>query len=83
MQQERLRLRLERGLWDLQAGVPGRGDVRLLPGSWFSIELEAKTPVSEWGGQQLEVALEEDAVLDDKGKMSWVLKRQSELHLVK
>jgi hypothetical protein len=71
------------GLWDLQAGVLGRGDVRLLPGTWFSIELQAKTPVPEWGGQVLEVALEEDAILDDQGKMAWVLKRQNEYHLVK
>jgi Xaa-Pro aminopeptidase len=71
------------GLWDLQTGVPGRGDVRLLPGAWFSIELQAKTSVPEWGGQELQVALEEDAVLDEEGKMSWVLKRQSEYHLVK
>jgi hypothetical protein len=71
------------GLWDLQTGVPGRGDVRLLPGTWFSIELQAKTSVPEWGGQELQVALEEDAVLNEAGKMSWVLKRQSEYHLVK
>jgi Xaa-Pro aminopeptidase len=71
------------GLWDLQAGVPGRGDARLLPGSWFSIELEAKTPVPEWGGQKLQVALEEDAGIDELGKITWILKRQSEYHLVK
>jgi len=71
------------GLWDLQQGVPGRGDVKMLPGTWFSIELQATTPVPEWGGQDLEVALEEDAVLDEQGKMSWVLKRQTEFHLVR
>jgi len=71
------------GLWDLQQGVPGRGDAQLVPGSWFSIELQATTPVPEWGGQRLTVALEEDAVLDEQGKMSWVLKRQTEYHLVK
>ncbi len=71
------------GLWDLQQGVPGRGDVPLLAGSWFSIELQATTPVPEWDGQKLSVALEEDAVLDEQGKMSWVLKRQTEYHLVK
>jgi len=52
------------GLWDNQQAVPGRGDVPIFPGSWFSIELEAKTPVPEWGGQDLEVALEEDAAID-------------------
>lgn len=71
------------GLWDVQSGVPGRGDVRLLPGTWFSIELESKTAVPEWGNQKVQVALEEDAILDEQGKMSWVLKRQSEYHLIK
>lgn len=71
------------GLWDLQSGVPGRGDVRLLPGTWFSIELQATSPVAEWGGQKLEVALEEDAMLGEQGRMSWVLRRQSDYHLVK
>jgi len=71
------------GLWDLQSGVPGRGDVQLLPGTWFSIELQATTPVPEWDGQKLQVALEEDAILDEAGKMSWVLKRQTEYHLIK
>jgi len=71
------------GLWDLQQGVPGRGDAALFAGSWFSIELQATTPVPEWDGQKLNVALEEDAVLDEQGKMSWVLKRQTEFHLVR
>jgi len=71
------------GLWDQQSGVPGRGDVRIFPGTWFSIELESKTALTEWGGQKLQVALEEDAVVDEQGKGSWVLKRQTEYHLVK
>jgi hypothetical protein len=71
------------GLWDVQEGVPGRGDVPLVPGSWFSIELQATTPVPEWGGQKLQVAQEEDAMLDEQGRMSWILKRQTEYHLVK
>ncbi|HLK18360.1 MAG TPA: M24 family metallopeptidase [Bryobacteraceae bacterium] len=71
------------GLWDLQQGVPGRGDAKLVAGSWFSIELQATTPVPEWDGQKLVVALEEDAALDEQGKMSWILKRQTEYHLVK
>ena len=27
------------GLWDRQEGVPGRGDVKIRPNTWFSIEL--------------------------------------------
>jgi Xaa-Pro aminopeptidase len=71
------------GLWDRQEAVPGRGDVKLLPSSWFSIELAARTPVAEWDGQELFVGQEEDAVLDAEGKMSWVLRRQTSYHLVK
>ncbi len=71
------------GLWDRQQGVPGRGDVSVLPGTWFSIELSATTPVREWGGKDLWVGEEEDAVIDESGRASWVLKRQTEYHLVK
>jgi Xaa-Pro aminopeptidase len=71
------------GLWDRQEGVPGRGDVKLLPHSWFSIELGSRTAVPEWGGQQLSVAQEEDAWMGADGKMSWVLPRQTKFHLIK
>src|SRR5262245_38729852 len=30
------------GLWDYQDGVPGRGDHKVIPSMWFSIELQAK-----------------------------------------
>ncbi len=71
------------GLWDRQEGVPGRGDVTLLPNTWFSIELSVRTPVPEWGGEELFVGQEEDAVIDAEGKVSWVLKRQTQYHLVR
>ena len=71
------------GLWDRQQGVPGRGDVLLLPGTWFSIELSATTPVGEWGGKELWVGAEEEAAIDESGEARWVLKRQTEYHLVK
>jgi Xaa-Pro aminopeptidase len=71
------------GLWDRQEAVPGRGEVMLLPSTWFSIELQATTPVPEWGGQPLRSAQEEDAVLDENGRVSWVLERQTRYHLVR
>lgn len=71
------------GLWDRQEGVPGRGDVKLIPNMWHSIELGARTSVPEWGGQELFVGQEEDAVMDGEGKMSWVLRRQTKYHLIK
>ena len=71
------------GLWDHQEGVPGRGDVPLLPGTWFSIELQATTPVAEWGGQLVRSAQEEDAELGTDGSMRWILRRQTAFHLVR
>jgi Xaa-Pro aminopeptidase len=71
------------GLWDRQDGVPGRGDVKVLPSTWFSIELEATTPVPEWGGQAVRSAQEEDAMLDGSGRISWVLPRQTKYLLVR
>jgi Xaa-Pro aminopeptidase len=71
------------GLWDRQEGVPGRGDVLVHPSTWFSIELEATTPVAEWNGQPLRSAQEEDAFLDGNGGIAWVLERQTKYHVVK
>jgi Xaa-Pro aminopeptidase len=71
------------GLWDRQQGVPGRGDVPVLPDTWFSIELAATTPVPEWNNQGLWVGLEEDASIDSQGRINWVLRRQTDFHLVR
>jgi hypothetical protein len=71
------------GLWDRQEGVVGRGDVKLRPSTWFSIELQATTPVPEWNGRPVRIALEEEAALDAAGERSWVLRRQTEFHLVR
>lgn len=71
------------GLWDRQEGVPVRGDVKLRASTWFSIELQATTPVPEWGGQPLRSAQEEDAILGADGQMRWALGRQEKYHLVR
>jgi hypothetical protein len=71
------------GLWDRQEGVPGRGDVKLRPNTWFSIELQATTPVPEWDGQPVRMAQEEEALIDADGSRRWVLKRQELLHLIR
>jgi Xaa-Pro aminopeptidase len=71
------------GLWDRQEGVPGRGDVLVHPSTWFSIELEATTPIPEWNGQALRSAQEEDAFVDENGRIGWVLERQTKYHLVR
>jgi Xaa-Pro aminopeptidase len=71
------------GLWDRQEGVVGRGEVPLLPNTWFSIELQATTPVPEWNGQRVRMAQEEEAYIDGAGQRGWVLRRQERFHLVR
>jgi len=70
------------GLWDYQDGVPGRGDATVIPNMWYSIELQATTPVPEWGGQPVRMAQEEDAIIGPDGRIRWALRRQSNLFLV-
>jgi len=71
------------GLWYYQDGVPGRGDARVIPNMWYSIELQATTPVAEWGGQKVRMAQEEDALIGPEGRTRWALKRQDRLFLVR
>ncbi len=71
------------GLWDRQDGVPERGNVPLRANVYYAVELQSGTPVPEWDGQRVRMALEEDAEQTTEGPMRWLLKRQTELHLVR
>jgi Xaa-Pro aminopeptidase len=71
------------GLWDYQEGVPGRGDAKVIPNMWFSIELQATSAVPEWNGQRVRSAQEEDAFVGADGVARWALNRQTEYHLVR
>ncbi|MDA1080386.1 MAG: M24 family metallopeptidase [Gemmatimonadetes bacterium] len=71
------------GLWDYQDGVPGRGDAKVIPSMWFSIELQATTAVPEWGGQPVRMAQEEDMIIGSDGRPRWALRRQDKLFLVR
>ena len=69
------------GLWDQQDGVTGKGDYELFDYTAYSIELNVRYNVPEWNGQQVRIALEEDAVLAD-GQMHWLDGRLERLHLI-
>ena len=69
------------GLWDRQEGVPGRGDYELFEDTCYAIELNAKREVPEWGGQEVRMALEQDAVFTG-GKLHFMAGRQTRLHLI-
>ena len=70
------------GMWDRQEGVPGRGDAKIRPSTWYSIELQATVPIPEWGGKTASCRQEEDASLDETGNRHWVFRRQERFHLV-
>jgi len=70
------------GLWDKQGGVPGAGDYPLFHDTVYSIELNVKAAVPEWGGQDVQIALEQDAAFTRSGAF-FLDRRQTELILIK
>jgi len=62
-----------------ELGATGK---RLRKGSYISIELNTRTPVPEWGGQEVFVMFEDDAHLTDDG---WVFfrPRQEAFYLIR
>jgi Xaa-Pro aminopeptidase len=71
------------GLWDYQEGVPGRGDHKVIPTMWYSIELQATSAIPEWNGQRIRMPQEEDMVMGPDGVPRWAYQRQTELHLIR
>lgn len=69
------------GLWDRQDGVPGKGDYPLFPMTAHSIELNARVPIPEWDGQEVRIALEEDAIFDGE-TTTYIDPRMEELLLI-
>jgi len=49
---------------------------------WFSTELQVTTPVAEWDGQPVRIAMEEEAEITAEGEMRWSLRQQTEFHIV-
>ena len=70
------------GLWDKQDVVPGLGDFPLFNDTCWSIELNIKASVPEWGNQDVSIALEQDAALT-KEKAYFLDQRQTQLILIK
>jgi Xaa-Pro aminopeptidase len=70
------------GMWDKQGGVPGTGDYPIRDRTCYAIELSVAVPIEEWGGQEVRIMQEEDAVFVD-GTVRYLDGRQTELHLVR
>jgi Xaa-Pro aminopeptidase len=69
------------GLWDQQDGVPGAGDVPVHPDTVYALELCVRTPVPEWDGQVVRMALEQGIALTDGG-VEYLAGRQTEFVLI-
>ncbi|HEY3383643.1 MAG TPA: M24 family metallopeptidase [Vicinamibacterales bacterium] len=70
------------GMWDMQGGVPGVGDLRFFEDTVHSIELNVISAVPEWGNQDVRFPLEQDAVLTKDG-VKFLDQRQTGMHLIK
>jgi len=66
--------------WE-QANNPGRGDVRLVPGSCFTAEMSVTAPVPEWGGTEFRLPLEQDVAFTG-GEVVFLAGRQTAFHLI-
>lgn len=69
------------GMWDQQEGVAGAGDYPMFPNTAYSIELNAAVELSEWGGKEVRIMLEEDAYFDGES-VRYLDGRQTRLHLI-
>lgn len=69
------------GMWDLPADVPVVGERRLYPNTAHSIEGNVKVALPEWGGQKVQIKLEQSAVFDGE-RVVYLAGRQTRWHVV-
>ncbi len=70
------------GMWDKQDGVPGTGEYPIRANTAYAIELSILETVPEWGGMEVRIMLEEDAVFAG-GRVEYIDGRQTELRVVR
>lgn len=70
------------GMWDNQGPTPVQGDWPLHPDTGYAIEGNVRKTVPEWGGQFVQMKLEQSALFDGR-QVRYLAGRQTELHLVR
>ncbi|MCU0754420.1 MAG: aminopeptidase P family protein [Xanthomonadales bacterium] len=70
------------GMWDNQGDTPVQGDWLLHPSTAYAIEGNIKQAVPEWGGQLVQVKLEQGALYDGE-RVVYLAGRQTRWHLVR
>ena len=70
------------GMWDNQGPTPGTGDYRLHRNTVYAIEGNVAVSLPEWGGQRVQIMLEQDALFDGKG-VRYAAGRQTDWHVIR
>ncbi len=70
------------GMWDDQSGQADGGQWPLHPGTAYAIEGNIKAQVPEWGGQWVQVKLEQSALFDGE-RVHYLAGRQTTWHVVR
>ncbi|RZA36533.1 MAG: M24 family metallopeptidase, partial [Lysobacteraceae bacterium] len=70
------------GMWDNQGDTVGQGDWPLHPMTVYAIEGNIKQAVPEWGGQQVQIKLEQTALFDGE-RVQYLAGRQTQWHVVR
>ena len=70
------------GMWDNQGPTPGTGDWPLHQDTVYAIEGNVTVTLPEWGGQRMQVMLEQGALFDGKG-VQYLAGRQTAWHLIR
>jgi Metallopeptidase family M24 len=70
------------GMWDNQGPTPGTGDYPLHRDTVYAIEGNVAVSLAEWGGQRVQIMLEQGALFDGKG-VRYLAGRQTEWHLIR
>jgi hypothetical protein len=70
------------GMWDNQGPTPGTGDWPLHRDTVYAIEGNVTVSLPEWGGQRMQIMLEQDALYDGTG-VKYLAGRQTEWHLIR
>ena len=70
------------GMWDNQGPTPVRGDWPLYAHTCYAIEGSVTVPIPEWGGQRVQIKLEQDAVFDGE-RVVYLGGRQTRWHVIR
>lgn len=70
------------GMWDNQGPTPVTGDYPLHKDTVYAIEGNVAVSLPEWGGQRLQIMLEQGALFDGRA-VHYLAGRQTEWHLIR